>query len=126
MHFLLNDVLLNVTADDLADDQVVRRFGAISFDFVQLLGQELFAEYPLMHHTHPERATKLFALLMFKAPSINAALFLAPARNCKPREVSVRYASVDIAVMAGLAKRRAEGDLTPTLVDREVWRRLAA
>jgi hypothetical protein len=103
-----------------------RRFGALGFDFVSAAGQELFAEQPLLHRTYPERALKLCALINFKAPSINAALFVAPRARCKPRAVGVRFASLGIDVIAGLQSRHADGALTPIIADREVWRRLAA
>ena len=126
MYFLLNDVVFNLNAEGLADSQISHRFGAIDFNFVQALGQELYAEEPLLHHTHPERAVKLCALIQFTAPSINGALFVAPSINCKPRDVGVRYASLDIDVIAELQNRSAAGTLTAAIADREVWRRLAA
>jgi hypothetical protein len=126
MYFLLNDAVFNLNSEDLADSLIARRFGAIGFDFVQTLGKELFAEHPLVHRTHPERAIKLCALIHFKAPSVNAALFVAPSMNCRPRDVGVRFASLDIQLLAALQNRHAEGVLTPNVADREVWRRLAA
>ena len=126
MYFLLNDTLFNLTAQDLANDRVGRRFTAIDFDFVQQLGKELFAEHPLVQRTHPERAIKLCALILFKAPEINAALFVSPRKGCKPRDVGVRFASLDIRVIASLAAHQAADGLTPAIADREVWRRLAA
>ena len=126
MYFLLNDALFNLTAQDLADDQVGRRFAAIDFDFVQQLGKELFAEHPLVQRTHPERAIKLCALILFKAPQINAALFVSPRKGCKPRDVGVRFASMDIDVVASLVKHQSAEGLTTAIADREVWRRLAA
>jgi len=126
MYFLLNDTVFNLNADGLSDAQISRRFGAVAFEFVQALGQELFAEEPLVHHAHPERAAKLCALLQFAAPSINAALFVPPFDYCRPSDVAVRYASLDIAVIAELQNKSAEGALTAAIADREVWRRLAA
>ncbi|HUO23574.1 MAG TPA: hypothetical protein VMU59_13750 [Caulobacteraceae bacterium] len=126
MHFLLNDVVFKVTAEDLANSRIGYRFAAIDFDFVQMLGQELFAEHPLVHRTHPERAIKLAALILFKAPSINAALFVAPSENCRPRDVAVRYASLDLPVIAALSALQTREALTPTIADRQVWRRMAA
>lgn len=126
MYFLLNDTVFNLNADGLSDAEISRRFGAVAFEFVQALGQELFAEEPLVHHTHPERAAKLCALLQFAAPSINAALFVPPFDYCRPSDVAVRYASLDIDVIAELQRKSAEGTLTAAIADREVWRRLAA
>jgi hypothetical protein len=126
MYFLLNDVVFKMNDEALAPMAISRRFGAFGFDFVQQLGRELYAELPLAHHTHPERAHKLCALIQAKAPNINAALFVAPAAHCKPSDVGVRFAELDIAVIGGLQSRHAEGALTPVIADREVWRRLAA
>lgn len=126
MYFLLNDTLFNLGADDISPNMIGRRFGAIAFDFVQALGQELYADYPQAHRTHPERAIKLAALIQFKAPSINAALFVAPSSPCRPRDVAVRFASLDIDVIAHLQSHNAEGALTPAIADRQVWRRMAA
>jgi hypothetical protein len=126
MYFLLNDAVFHLNTDDLSETLISRRFGAIAFDFVQALGQELFAEQPMVHHTHPERAAKLCALIQFTAPSINAALFVAPAESCRPSDVSVRFASLDISVIAGLRSRSVDGTLTAAIADREVWRRMAA
>ncbi len=126
MYFLLNDVVFHLDGEDLTDSDFIRRFGAIDFDFVQSVGQELFSEHPLLHRTHPERASKLCSLIRLKAPSINGALFVAPSENCKPKDVGVRFVSLQIEVMAGLQRRHVDGDLTTTVVDREVWRRLAA
>jgi hypothetical protein len=126
MYFLLNDTIFNLNSPELADSQISRRFGAIDFEFVQTLGQELFSEQPMLHRTHPERAVKLCAMIQFKAPSINGALFVAPSNRCKPRDVGVRFVSLDLPVLANLQMRHADGTLTNAIADREVWRRLAA
>jgi hypothetical protein len=126
MYFLLNDTVFNLDTDGLSDAEISRRFGSIAFEFVQALGQELFSEDPLIHHTHPERAAKLCALLKFAAPSINAALFAPPFDYCRPSDVAVRYASLDIEVIAELQTQSAAGTLTAAIADRAVWRRLAA
>lgn len=126
MYFLLNDTVFNLNAEGLSGGQISRRFGSVAFEFVQTLGQELFAEEPLVHRTHPERAAKLCALLQFAAPSINAALFAPPFDYCRPSDVAVRYASLDIDVIAELQTKSAEGALTAAIADRAVWRRMAA
>ncbi len=126
MFFLLNDAVFNLGSEDLSLSLLNRRFGAIDFDYVLALGQELFAEEPLVHRTHPERAIKLAALIQSKAPSINGALFVAPSHHCKPRDVGVRFASLDVDVMAGLYTRQMDGGLTAAFADSQVWRRLAA
>ena len=126
MYFLLNDAVLNLNGEDLAPAALTRRFGSIGFDYVQTLGQELFSEQPLLQHDHPERARKLAALINAKQPSINAALFVAPARGCPPGQVGVRFASLDLPTLANLQRAQASGALDAVIADREVWRRLAA
>jgi len=126
MFFLLNDVILNLDAEDLAPHVIGRRFASVAFDYVQLLGQELYAQAPLLHRTHPDRALKLASLIVAKAPTINAALFVAPFGGCKPEQVAVRFATVDVMVICNLNNANAAGRLDTVTVDREVWRRLAA
>jgi hypothetical protein len=126
MYFLLNDAVLSLHGEDLSPQVLGRRFASIGFDYVQTLGCELFAEEPLVQHTHPERALKLAALILSKQPAINAALFVAPAKGCKPSQVGVRFASLDVAVIATLQRAQTTGELDAVFADREVWRRLAA
>jgi hypothetical protein len=126
MFFLLNDVILNLDAHELAPHVIGRRFESVAFDYVQLLGQELFAQAPLLHRTHPDRAIKLASLIVAKAPSINAALFVAPAPLCKPEQVGVRFATVDVMAICNLNSAQAAGRLDAVTADREVWRRMAA
>ncbi len=126
MYFLLTDAVLNLQGDDLAPAALARRFGSIGFDYVQTLGQELFSEQPMLQHDHPERAKKLAALINAKQPTINAALFIAPARGCPAGQVGVRFASLDLPTLANLQRAQATGALDAVTADREVWRRLAA
>lgn len=126
MFFLLNDVVLNVQAQALTPPMTARRFATLDFDAVRELGQELFSEHPRLARTHPERAERLATLLLAKAGRVNAALFVAPAEGCCPDDVTVRFAEVDFTVLAQLAKAQSDGGLTPSLTDRQVWRRLAA
>lgn len=126
MYFLLNDAVLNLQGEDLTPQSLGRRFASIGLDYVQTLGQELFAEEPLLQHARPERAAKLAALINSKQPTINAALFIAPAHNCPPAQVGVRFASLDLPTMASLQRQQAQGTLDAIIADREVWRRLAA
>jgi hypothetical protein len=126
MFFLLNDAVLNLDGEELAPHVIGPRFASVAFEYVQILGQELFAQSPLVHRTNPEQATKLASLIVAKAPEINAALFVSPGVGCKPDEVAVRFASVDVVVMAALRNAAAAGQLDARAADREVWRRLAA
>lgn len=126
MFFLLNDVVINVRATELAPPLTARRFAVLNFDSVRELGQELFSEEPTLQHTHPGQAERLATLILAKASRINAALFLAPAHGCRASQVAVRFAELDLPVLADLQQRQAAGQLSPYYADRVVWRRMAA
>jgi len=126
MLFLLNDVVINVAAQDLAPPLTVHRFAELDFEAVCELGQELFADHPRLQHTHPERAERLCMLLLAKAARINAALFVAPSQDCRSEDVAVRFAEIDFPLLATLSDRQTSGRLTPVYADSQVWRRLAA
>ena len=126
MLFLLNDVVFNLSGLKLSPKISARGFRALPFNVVSRLGQELYAEDPLLHFDRPERARRLASLIIAKAPSINAALFTAPRYGCAPEEVTIRYANVDFEVMARLSARQQDGRLDTLWTDRQVWRRLAA
>ena len=85
MLFLMNDVVLNLDALELAPPVSAGRFKALSLGFVSKLGSELFAEEPLLQRVRLERAKRLACLIAVKAPEVNAALFIAPARDCPPK-----------------------------------------
>ncbi len=126
MLFLMNDRVLFL-GDDPSLDIQSRRFEAISPAYAVKLGQELFAEQPMLHREAPQRARRLALLLMIKAPEVNAALFVSPSVGCRPDQVITRFASLPMEVMANLYERdMSSGGLTPVQADREVWRRLAA
>lgn len=126
MLFLLNDVVLNLDDLRLAPRRGAQRFRALSVDDVTRMGQELYAERPLLHASHRDRALRLAALITAKSPGINAALFVAPGFGCAPEEVTVRYMTLGPHTMDQLARRQSAGDLDLQAADREVWRRLAA
>lgn len=126
MLFLMNDVVLNIEGVKHAPKLSGRRFKALNFNSVSRLGQELYADAPLLHATHPERARRLASLIIAKAPAINAALFISPYRGCAPEEVTMQYCHVDFELMARLVTRQRSGELDTLYTDREVWRRLAA
>jgi hypothetical protein len=126
MLFLVNDVVLNLDGAEIAPPVAGQRFKALSMAFVEKLGRELFAEEPLLQRVHPERARRLAGLIMLKQPEINAALFVAPARNCDQSLVSVRYAQISFEIMGVLYERQQSGSLSTVEADRQVWRRLAA
>jgi hypothetical protein len=126
MMFLLNDVVLKLEGHELAPPLDAAQFANLRADTVSALGAELYATDPLLHLNNQERAKRLAALIILKTPEINAALFLAPGRNCSPSQVSCRYAQLSFEVMSSLFSRQLEGALTTVQADREVWRRLAA
>lgn len=126
MLFLLNDVVLNLASAQMAQPVASGRFKALSMSFVEKLGRELFAEEPLLHRSHLERARRIASLIVLKQPEINAALFVAPARGCDEGLVQVRYAQISFEVMGVLYERQQNGALTTVEADRQVWRRLAA
>ena len=126
MLFLLNDVVLNLAPTEMAPPVASQRFRTLSMTFVEKLGRELFAEEPLLHRFNPERARRLASLILLKQPEINAALFVAPARGCDEKLVSVRYAQIGFEVMGLLYECQQHGALTTVEADRQVWRRLAA
>ncbi|KQV56219.1 MULTISPECIES: hypothetical protein [unclassified Caulobacter] len=126
MLFLMNDVVLSFDAAELTPPMTRDRFAALSINSVVELGKELFAEEPLLHHKDLERAQRLAALIVAKAPEINAALFIAPGRGCLKDDVQVRYAQLSVEIMGALLQRQKAGALTNVEADRQVWRRLAA
>lgn len=126
MLFLMNDVVLSFDAAELTPPMTRERFAQLSLAYVGDLGKELFAEEPLLQHKDLERAQRLAALIVAKAPDVNAALFVAPGRGCRKDDVQVRYAQLSLEIMAALLQRQNAGALTNLEADRQVWRRLAA
>ena len=126
MLFLLNDVVLSFDPAELTPPVTRDRLAKLSLSYVGELGKELFSEEPLLHLKDRERAERLAALIVSKAPDVNAALFIAPGRGCRVADVQVRYAQLGIEIMATLLERQNSGALTNIEADRQVWRRLAA
>jgi hypothetical protein len=126
MLFLLNDTVITLDAETLAAAKSKTAVAPLRFEFVTRMGQELFSDDPLLHKNRLERARRLAGLIVSKAPTVNAALFLAPARGCAVEQVAYRYAQVDFEVLCGLASRQNAGSLTTVEADRSVWKRLAA
>lgn len=126
MMFLLNDVVLHVDSSEVQPPVDARQFEALTLNSVIQLGAELFSEDPLLHQNNPARAKRLAALILAKAPSVNAALFIAPAKGCPANQVQSRYVQIDLSIMGSLYSRQREGNLTTVQADKEVWRRLAA
>jgi hypothetical protein len=64
MLFLMNDVVLNLDGMTMTPRLTNRRFRDLPFNAVSRLGQELYAESPLLHHRRPQRAKRLALLIM--------------------------------------------------------------
>jgi hypothetical protein len=126
MLFLLNDVVLNLEAGQLAPPLNGGQFSALNMTTITALGAELYATEPLLHQTNLDRARRLAGLITLKAPQINAALFIAPAKHCPPGQVSCRFAQLDLSVISNLNTRQKDGALSTVHVDSAVWKRLAA
>jgi len=126
MLFLLNDVVLSLEAAELTPPLASDQFAKVSLSYVAKLGQELYAAEPLLHHKDLEKSKRLAALIIAKAPDINAALFIAPSRGCLIDQVQVRYAQLGPEIMGALFSQQKAGVLSNTEADRQVWRRLAA
>jgi hypothetical protein len=80
----------------------------------------------MLHRDDPERSRRLALLIQAKSPDINAALFVAPKKNCGTDQVISRFATVSLPIMCALDTRQREGSLNAVAADNEVWRRLAA
>ena len=126
MLFLMNDVVFKL--DGVITDTRLggERLKGLTLPSIIRMGQELYAAEPLLHRKRPERAQRLSALISGKAPMINAALFTAPAAECEPHEVLVRFVAAQFDVMAELYNLQRAGELDALSADRKVWRRLAA
>lgn len=125
MYFLMNDVVLPIELHLMTPPMIARKFSALSLDDVQRLGREIFAEEPRLQHRKVERAKRLAALIVSKAPEVNGALFVAPSRGCHPDRVAVRLAHLDLDVLARLHQDQQAGRLTATIADKLVWARAA-
>jgi hypothetical protein len=121
MFFLLNDIVLTLDLTSVSVPMGAGEFAAISIDKVLRLGQELYAKEPRLQHGPQELPRRLCSLIVAKSPHVNAALFVAPSRNCKPDEVGVRLASVDTPLLFQLQHDQQHGLLTSAMVDDFVW-----
>jgi uncharacterized protein (DUF433 family) len=126
MLFLLNDVVLDLAKAELSPGEAAHRYRRLNLDYVESLGAELFADYPTLQTSDPERALRLAAMITAVAPRFNAALFVAPSFGCDPKEVDARFDRVELSVLDELRRDQADGRPIAVSADREVWRRLAA
>jgi hypothetical protein len=125
MLFLLNDVVLNLEPQ-AGPPLNTKSLAALGTRALTRLGQEMYAEEPLLHRRDLARASRLALLIVAKTPDVNAALFVAPAKGCSPEAVAVRFCTLSIDAMATLFMQQQRGGLTPVFADNQVWRRLAA
>ena len=102
------------------------RFASLPLPALLRLGAEMIAQSPQLHRDAPERAQRLAALIVARTPSVNAAQFRAPHAGCRPDQVVTGLAEIALLVMAELYAAERGAELTPTLADSRVWRRLAA
>lgn len=123
MSFLLNDVVFELTDDSFALPPPDANSRRLSMGDVTFLGAELFAEVPSLQRHNPKRCLRLIGLILSKSSTINAALFIAPSRGCPPHLVTVRYAELDIEIMADLMMKQTKSRLTLSYVNSHVWSR---
>ncbi|MFM8376098.1 MAG: hypothetical protein ACKN9P_08615 [Phenylobacterium sp.] len=123
MLFLMNDWVMQFDQKAMVEDLVNFNVRDITFPQVLVLGQELYAEEPQLHHRNPAQARKLAALVMAKQPEVNGVLFIAPHQGCNPRDVTVRYCAVAFDLMAQLL-RVQETQRNGSWANKEVWNKL--
>ena len=93
MLFLLNDVVLTIDPREAVPPLDAGKFSNLSLNKLSALGAELFTGDPGLARNKPERARRLASLIVMKSPEINAALFVAPTKGCRPEQVACRFAT---------------------------------
>lgn len=126
MLFLLNDIVFELEHTCPAPARDYRRFSPLDLDSIIELGCELYAEDPLFHRHHPERARRLAWLISQKTEGVNAALFAAPEVGCAPELVEPRFCALPQPAIQQLFDRDRSGQLDAVSADKAVWGRLAA
>lgn len=126
MLFLLNDAVLSTADINLAKDGVGARVAPLTLGAIVQLGRELYAASPTLQRVRPEKGRRLAALIQLRAPDVNAACFAAPRPGCAPGEVTTKFASLGVDVMADLYRRQRDGELDSAIVERAIWRRVPA
>lgn len=114
MLYLLNDVVLEVGSTMGTPPRVVGQVGAASVDEILGMVGQAFAKDPGFAGT--ERARRAALMLLLKAPTHNAALFVAT-----PQGMKARLASVGHLVLFQLKGQQDKGELTPGEVNARVW-----
>jgi len=126
MLFLLNDAVIRLSNFSADVNLPVAQVASLQLPQILRMGQIEFARNPQLQQKDPLQALRICALILSRAPKVNAALFIAPRPGCAPHEVGVRLANVEIDVMAKLYTLQKAGQLDPRAADMKVWRRLAA
>jgi hypothetical protein len=112
--YLLNDTVLEVGSTMGTPPDVVERVGRTSMDEVLSLVGQAFARDPCFARS--AQAKRAALMLLLKAPTHNAALFVAT-----PQGVQARLASVDHLVLFLLKGQQDRGVLGPGEVNARVW-----
>ncbi|MBW8881509.1 MAG: hypothetical protein JF615_08825 [Asticcacaulis sp.] len=126
MHFLLNDLILDIEPSRMMHPLEAERFAALSADYIAQLGKEMFAEDAFVHRKNSERARRLAYLIHLKMPRINAAQFFVTAANGNPESVEASFKSLNQMVIGMMYDQQMRGQLDANKVDSAVWHRMAA
>jgi hypothetical protein len=125
MRFLLNDALLDIgepqrtlaeTECPVAPDRLRKMSRAELLSLVQ----GVFFLTPDFVREKPDKAVALAALVYLKTDA-NALLCVRTPQVKVAGDMPVRLAQMSLQVVADLARRENEGNLTPEAVDRAVW-----
>jgi hypothetical protein len=116
MLFLLNDTVLEVGSTMKTPPGFARQVASSTMDeLLRLVGQEFEADRDFARRS-PVRAQRAALMLLLKAPTHNAALFVPG-----PDGVRARLASLDLLVMFQLKGVQDAGQLTASEVNARVW-----
>lgn len=125
MHFLLNDVVFNLSDGKFSLPPADNNTARLKISDVTHLGAELFSANPNLAHDDPVRSLRLIGLILSKVSNVNAVLFFVPKKGCSPQQVSVRFAELSFPIMTELVNQQAKGNLTPGYANSQVWMRLS-
>ena len=126
MLFLLNDVVLNIDMETLAEPAIVASLRTMNLNQILQLGREMFAASPRLQHISLSGPMRLATLIAAKQPDINAALFSAPAPGCQPDAVVCRFASLNIEMIHDLKGFQDRQLMNKVLADFHVWGKVRA
>lgn len=125
MHFLLNDVMFNISDGKFLLPPADANAPHLKISDVIHLGAELFSANPNLTHEDPARSLRLIGLILSKVSNVNAALFLVPKKGCSPQQVTVRFAELSFPLMTELVNQQTQGNLTPASANSKVWGQLS-